>query len=300
MLAVVPIPVDGMVWDAWQDALHALGFAGFAFLLVRCAATTEGGDANHRRRRLVIALGVLLALAVVTEGAQYVTPRDSDLKDFGRDLVGISMGFGAALAWIVRSRRVRLIGATVAVTAGVMSIAPATRVSIHTIERVRAHPVVHDFTHGWESDYYNVKGGHAKQVRVEDPEPRQVLRVVLRSGRWPAVIFNDLPRGWSEDETLAIDIENPTDETVALAIRLDDRADLLDYSDRFQRRVSIRPGWQTIRVPLAEVDPAVEGRTFRADRIRSITLFALDPEDPVTLHIDSIRLERAHHPGERR
>lgn len=291
VLAVVPLPFHGMLANALQDALHALGFAGFTFLVLHCSHSHGDHDARMRRRRLAIALGVVLALAVLTEGAQYVTPRDSNPWDFARDLIGIGLGFGAWLAVLPLARRVRVTGVVLALAAAVATAVPVFQVAHALRARATSLPVIHDFTRGWEMRFVGTRDAKTARVTLDGPPPREVLRIVYERSAWPSTIFRELPGGWTEDQTLVLELHNPGASLVRLGLRLDDRSDSFDFEDRFQRAIQLEPGWTTVRIPLWEVVAEVTGHAFDVGAVRTLALFALRGPRPVTIHVDAIRIE---------
>jgi len=291
VLAVVPLPWHGLWANVVQDTLHALGFAGFTFLTLHCARSHETSGAGPRRRRLALALGLVLALAVITEGAQYVTPRDSNPWDFVRDLVGIALGFGLWLATTRLARRVRVAGIALVLATATMTAVPLIQTAHDLHERATSLPLVHDFTHGWEMRFVASRNATTDRVTLDGTPPREVLRIVYERGAWPSTIFRELPKGWSEEGTLVLVLGNPGDTAIRLGLRLDDQREVFDYEDRFQRALTLEPGWHAFRVPLREVVEEVTGHAFDLGAVQTLALFALRGPRPITVHVDEIRIE---------
>lgn len=294
-LAVAPLPLHGVLADAVQDTLHAAGFALFTLLLVRCATTRGVTDDAQRRRRFAAAVGIVLALAIVTEGAQYFTPRDSNPDDFERDILGVGVGIAAALALATADPRRRRALLGVIAAGVVVTLVPLATVVHATVERARSLPVLHDFEHAWERRFITARSADVKLVPTDDPDHATVLRATYRDrNRWPAVIFHEVPGDWSGYDALVLEIENAQETPIRIGLRIDDETPDPVYEDRFQHGFGLEPGWQTIRVPLDDVVAGVSGHAFDVSRVRSIALFALSSTPrPFTVRIDGMRLESA-------
>ena len=291
VLAAVPLPFRGLLADAVQDGIHVAGFAVFGLLLVRCATTRRVVDEAHRRRRFAIAVGVLLALAIGTEGLQFFTPRDSDPGDFARNLVAVGVGVSLGGWFLTASPRRRGALTALAVGGTVLATVPIASAVDAALARAGSLPVIHEFDEAWEMRFVSRRATDAHRVRLDG---RTALDVTYRSGRWPSVIFREVPPDWSGFDVLVLDVENREPETVRVGVRVDDRFDAHDFADRFQRGFDLRPGRQTLRIPLEEMVAGVTTRDFDLKRMRSVAVFAVSEfPRPMRIRIDAIRLERA-------
>ena len=62
------------------------------------------------------------------------------------------------------------------------------------------------------------------------------------------------------------------------------------HSDRFNRRIFIRPGWNRIRISLTDVKSAPGKRLMDMTEIRDFSFFASRLKQPLTLYVDKVYL----------
>ena len=84
---------------------------------------------------------------------------------------------------------------------------------------------------------------------------------------------------------------SPLDRAVDLGLRIDDAVHDNTFPDRFNRRITVAPGRNEIRVPLDQVRAAPATRPMQMHRIRRVLLFGGIPGEAFTLYVDDFRLE---------
>ena len=142
-------------------------------------------------------------------------------------------------------------------------------------------------------DHVEHDGSHALEVRFEEVD-------------WPNVYFT-APAGawdWSDAEGLAVDIYNPSNEAVNVAMRVDNPGtDGSSHSVTGQTTAlpgettvlrapfgpkSVGPFWGMRGIPIA--GPIGSGKSIDPSKISAFQVFLPRPDKPATLIIDSIRL----------
>ena len=118
---------------------------------------------------------------------------------------------------------------------------------------------------------------------------RSALELMMYPSAYPGVSFKHVPKNWKAYTALCVDVTNPGSTDVSLVLRIDDKEDALDYEDRFNHRLTIKPGMNSVRIP---VDSLVcpSGRTLDTRRIHSLMFFTVNPPEPVSLYMDHLRL----------
>jgi len=98
-----------------------------------------------------------------------------------------------------------------------------------------------------------------------------------------------VPADWSEWETLKWDVywDAPADTAGRLTVSVDigDRDAGALWTDRFHRGFRIRPGWNTLSVTVAELQPRIDVR-----QVEQLS-FGLNCATPTTILLDNVRLE---------
>lgn len=283
-LAVAPLPREGILTSELQDALHAIGFAVFTFVLLH--AIERSAPATRRWTHLGLALAFALALAVGTEGIQKFTPRDSDPFDFARDLLGIAIGTAAAAVPWVRTLPAR----TLLVVAAVIGTGAALSPLYSTLRALDARqarfPVLHDFEEAWERLFLATRGGDLRF----DSEGH--ARLTLIEGNYPALIVREFPSDWSGYDRLAFRIAAEGDVPTDVAIRVDDVLHDGTYHDRFQTRVRVDAEWRDVTIPLRAIREGPRDRHLDLSAVKTVVLFGTpNTPRPLVLRVDDLRLE---------
>jgi len=87
-------------------------------------------------------------------------------------------------------------------------------------------------------------------------------------------------QSWKDFQTLKLEINNPSNDVFDLTLRISDKQHEMSdqqYSDRFNRRISIQPGEQTIQIRIQDIEQSPAGRSLNLDEIYLLELFL--PED---------------------
>lgn len=117
------------------------------------------------------------------------------------------------------------------------------------------------------------------------------LAVDLQPGGFSGVTERHFPGDWRGYRLLHLNIH--ADHPLHITIRVNDHTHELGpqrYSDRFNRRLSLKPGWNAINIPLKAIARAPAGRTMDMERLTDIGLFAHDLAQSQQIEIDNMRL----------
>ena len=93
---------------------------------------------------------------------------------------------------------------------------------------------------------------------------------------------------------LVIEIENPESDDLSVNIRVDDREHQHGeqrFGDRFNRKVDLAPGIQTIRIALTAIKHAPDQRQMNMAEIVGLIIFATRQESGRRFVLHEIRLE---------
>ncbi len=247
------------------------------------------------------AFAVTLALGAASEFLQSFSPdRHSSLGDLARDASGAAVFLCLAALWGRESlgsiSSVAL--AVVAVLSLSAGVAPLVLLSRDYAGRNAAFPKLCCFTGTWEQRFVETNSVELEPV-APPPGERGTgwARLRFSPAKWPGVTIEEVYPDWRDYEALSFEIYSDNPVSVALGLRVDDRAhDNRDYYDRFNRNLSIEPGLNSFQVPIAEILDAPSNRRMSVRHMRRILLFAVDPPRPFTLYWNGFRLVRAE-PG---
>lgn len=230
----------------------------------------------------------------MSEYVQLLTARDPSSYVCHRVLIGIVAGLGVyagvdpLMKPLWSNLRCGLRSGTVILSCFLLaaSLFPLVRLTIATIQRNEAFPVIIDFEAGWSKPFLQFQ--HASLISVTED---QLSQLVLKPARYPGVSMVEPCPDWSAFESLAFVIHSRQPYPFQLVLRIHDKLHNQERADRFNRSLMVKHGESRFRIPLAEIKNAPANRDMDMTRITGLTLFAVDTVRPVDFYIGSLRLE---------
>ena len=116
----------------------------------------------------------------------------------------------------------------------------------------------------------------------------------MNDGPWPGLIIHDIRPDWRDFSTLVIELGLEELRPLDINIRVHDqqhRNGEQPYRDRFNRTFELTKGADTIRIPLAEIRDAPQGRPMDLGQIDGIVIFCHARDSGREFRIGEIRLE---------
>jgi len=113
-------------------------------------------------------------------------------------------------------------------------------------------PVIFSFDAPWQQRF--LKQNHC------DVLPHGLL--MFRPGEYPGIIIEEPYPDWSEWEQLTFRVSSAVPRPVSIVVRIDDIHHNNEYSDRFNRAFTIKPGDNAISIPVADIGAAPKTRKF--------------------------------------
>jgi len=116
------------------------------------------------------------------------------------------------------------------------------------------------------------------------------LRFEFYPSDYPGFAFNLDRHNWSSYKTLAFDIYNPTNESLSIALRIDDKKDYPTYEDRFTKTFILEPGMNHLRIPLTSLITPGTQRLINLKNIYRLLIFMAHPKKKYVVYIDFVHL----------
>ncbi len=285
----------GRQWP--RSALHLWDLGHVA--LFACAGALVVRSRRVARWGLAAQAGLVLAgtavLGAATELLQARFQRSPELGDFGRDLLGAALALAFVSPAVARlpgtARRALRIGVLAWLA---VQMAPATAALLDEHLAKHQFPVLADFETPLETDRW---AGNAAFTVTKDHPRRggRSLEVQLGTEEYSGVQLVRFPGDWRGYRTLSFSLFNPDGEPLALVVKVYDRehrARGYPYPDRFNRRVTVQPGWNDVEIPLAEIRTAPAGREMDLALVANLSWFAVRLPAPRTFYLDAVELRR--------
>ena len=247
-------------------------------------------------KRLIAVTGAVIGLSVLSELAQIPTSRDASLEDLVADWLGAAGFVALAIAFSrghagakVRTRYLIFLGA-VFIT---WPLIPLAKVSVAYVERVQMLPALVRFDSAFAGTFFHLQNARLTKQR-NDLLGSMSAEILLQDGPWPGIVFHDIWPDWEPYVALVIEIENPESDDLSVNIRVDDREHQHGeqrFGDRFNRKVYLAPGMQTIRITVTDIRRAPDRRQMNMAEIVGLVIFATRQESGRRFVLHEIRLE---------
>ena len=291
-LFFIPFDTGGFrCLKALFDFGHVPVFAGFAagILMLR---------KRQVRRRLtpadyILAGLVAFGLGFLIECLQLLAPtRDFELGDLRSDALGAS----AMLATLYVRRRK---GTPPIVRHGVpalfavlvfLAFLPVVTTTADDLEMRRDFPLIASFERPGEIHRWRTTECTIERVSEHATDGRYALEARLRPAPFSGFGAPYLVRDWRGYRDLSFDVFLAGDEPLEVAVRIDDRAHVQSFSDRYNATFPVRPGPNRIRIPLEDVRTAPDGRQMDLSAVTLFAVFVRDLEEERVLYVDNLRL----------
>lgn len=263
-LLFAPLPSGTLWWREAIDSGHILVFLFYPFLFIPWLKEKRPDVVNASAYLIALLTGLLLGALV--EGVQVYVDREASLHDMLGNLFGITAGLLLYMAintrFVVGRRLMKvmlMLGAFGVIGYG---LSPLIRLSLHYVERAEAFPVVMDLKTDWAQSF----------IRYD-------------TGQYPGLTIIEPEADWAAYHSLRFSISSSSQRETKLVIRIHDRAHNQELSDRFNRRLSVKPGLNEFSIALEDVRDGPAQRLLDLQHIAGLTLFtgALEDWTPLTI-----------------
>jgi len=292
LLLFIELPGHGLWHRALLDSAHAPIFAVVAVLLLLMRAP----EARTRRSAYVIAFVAALVLGILIEFVQSLGGRPGSVFDIMTDAAGAAAGL-ALWSLFERQRGAHAWPAVAVALAGVSFVAwPPLQAARAYAHRAVMFPTIVDFREPEGLQFVTTEGSPAWIAALPAPWAQEAdehaLRIRYDEQHVAAMRVLEPQPDWRGYSIVAVDITNPAERELQLTFRVFDAAHDWNHSDRLNLPLVIPPQTRaTIRVALAAVESAPQGRSMDMARIADLMLFGRQGQSPSELYLSRIWLE---------
>ncbi len=263
---------------ALQKLAHAVTFGAVALLFLTLLRRQ-----TPRRFGSYLAAFVLTVLCGAgTEVAQAFVGRDPSILDVLRDALGASTALAAFATlvpgadargrggWRAMSALFAFVGFAITVTPISISLAAYAHRDLRFPTLLEACSPL---------DRYFLVGGGAEMNLVPSTGPTtspcgSALQVEFGTAPYAGIMLEEPYPDWRTAHTLVLELRNPGDLDLPLALRVHDRAHNLKFRDRFNREFTLRAHERLeIAIPIAEIEHAPADRLMDLSRIAGVAVF---------------------------
>jgi hypothetical protein len=292
LLLFVEIPGNGLWHRALLDSAHGPIFAAVAVLLLQMRSP----EARTRRSDYVIAFVAALVLGILIELVQTMGGRPGSVFDVMTDAAGAAAGL-ALWSLFQRQPGDHPWPAMAIALAGITFVAwPPLQTARAYAHRAVVFPTIVDFRGPEGLRFVTTEGSRAWIAPVPAPWAQapgeRALRIRYDEKHVAAMRVLEPQADWRGYSIVAVDITNPAERDLELTFRVFDAAHDWNHQDRLNLPLVIPPQTRTtIRVALAAVESAPQGRSMDLARIADVMLFGREGQPPAELYLSRIWLE---------
>ena len=276
----VSVPGHGRLSRAINNAGHIplFGFVALAMLAIIRSAWSK--SQNHLLACYGLAFVAAGSLGAGTELMQYFGPRDADLWDLLRDLVG-AFSFLAIFATYDRhqtklpgmdSAKVRTALRWTGISLLTLGFSSVMLWSAAFFYRNTQMPVICNFDSYLHTRFVRLQNATLEPVSEIDGLGEGAV-LTLEMGKYPGLSLEDVYPDWTGYDSLIIEINSLSDSIIMVSLRIDDLHHDGAYEDRYTGRFELTPGANRIAISLFDVKHGPNQRLQDMQQIASMWIY---------------------------
>lgn len=284
------LPIDSRsvyyLWESGHLVLFFLGCHLFYFIYPQLLGSRFAHQAG-------ILFGIMALSAMILEGLQcLLSGKQLEFTDIISDIAGVSLFLS-----LHSMRTGRKFFFLHCITFFLVSAVLWPIVSSFADEILTKYqfPVLADFETPFEATRFEGKTGAVALAEDHAFSGKRSLKISFFPGQWSGVTYEYLSSDWHSYSQLHFAVYNPGLSPVSLEILIHDvlyRKMHLPLNDLYSRMISLPAGeWTVVQIPLAEVQSAPQDRQMDLTQISGLGFFVEGEIHPLTLYLDSIKLE---------
>jgi len=297
LLLSVDLPAGSLFWSAVQNSGHTLVFA---VLTVICLVSVKSRAGTVTNLRFGLIIGCLALFSCLIEYAQSWMAREASIDDMLLNAAGVVVGvlIFCAVTLSDKSRRLRSTMMVLAVLILTFNFRLPIRYAVANILQPPL-PVLADFEYLGATSKIEANWGGVVNIVNNTPVWREnrskYLEVKFPAGQWPGFTLLELHPDWTGYSELNFEVFNPSERTVEVTIRVHDDWHNNEYFDRYNQRLSFKPGADSISIPLESVRLAhsrdQQSRQLDMKKIRALKIFVTTAPLSDPLFFDNFHLK---------
>ncbi|MCP3687937.1 MAG: hypothetical protein GY784_05940 [Gammaproteobacteria bacterium] len=270
---------------------HVLYFGLLVYLLSRYVFIGR----LSRKHTWIFSLLLTLVLGLLVELVQSQNGRSADVNDLSRNFCGALLALAFMPGLISLSSGKLIVAIRILVLSfGVFHLSPLAIVLSDEIAARKQFPVLSDFNMPFEIDRWS---GNADVTIVSGfaGKPGRQLKIDLGTQRYSGTGIDYLRTDWRGYNTLNLEIYHPASIPLPLTLKIYDEQHRSEqsgwrYSDRFNQKYQLNSGWNYIRIDLEDIQQAPKTREMDMSKMVSISFFAMNLKQPLTIYLDRVYL----------
>ena len=292
-LLFASVPANNLWWREALNSGHTLLFVFFSFVIHSQLSARQRFSNIFVLYLLVLIIGMLLGVAI--EVLQSIGQREASLNDLYSDFLGMMAGLCLiSLLELKKSHYQKFVSILVGIAATgflLLGLNPLLQLSWHYIERHNAFPVIVDFDADWSSSFVRFNGARMIKVSAFNQQGYHLHLVQFDVGDYPGISVIEPEPDWSNYHSLHLKVYSMDERDHYMVLRVHDEKHNLEHSDRFNKKLLIRPGLNEFSLSLNQIRYSPADRELDLKNISGLILFSSKREQPFQLSVSNISLE---------
>jgi len=238
---------------------------------------------------LLLANLAILILGIGIEGIQSLQARQSSWEDVYKNCLGVSVAIMFHPKTPVVPGSLKRFLQIFLVVLLLTAFYPLAKNTIDWIYAHSSFPILADFETPFEFERWSGDGLEIKKSE----DGNHLLKKTFMTKGYSAITFRHFPSNWEGYNCFKFDIQNPGADNVLLRIRISDQQHNETnraFFDRFNHKLTIIPGPNTIQMPIEKLRQAPTKREMDISKIAEIAIFTANLAAPAELLFDNFRL----------
>ena len=270
-------------WDTGHVVLFFLFCRTLSILL-------PGFSQKSFRYRALFCLGLAFLLGGGIEiGQLFMSGRTSSFMDLLADVTGAMVYLAFADKKSGKNRPIFMTAAGLLV---VFVFSPAVIALYDEWQGIRQFPILADFESPFEKSRFEGKAEMHRNDRYA-AHGKHSLSFKTTTENYSGISLHYFPGDWKGFTNFNFSVYNQYERQLQLHCRIHDALhgqNEMRYSDRYNTIFFLKPGWNELRIPLAEVGKAPESRDMDMGRIKGVGFFVAAEPTPLILYLDNLFL----------
>lgn len=297
------LPGNTFFWREIHNFGHIPLFGIMAALILNLSFIFLQTIIQKRYLHYILAFCITVMLGVILEFIQISGPRDADIGDIWRDIIGALIFLGIYLIYdskmtdlfSIMKKRVKtivIIGLLILIT---LSILPAVIWGGAYLYRDWNFPTICGFESILENKFFRYQNAILEITTPPEGwlgiKSEHAGRLTFMPAKYPGLNIEEPYPDWTEYGVFCISIYSELENPVALYFRIDDLHYNQTWEDRFNYSFTVLPGYNQIDISIEEIRQGPVNRKMDMTAIANILLFAHNPLDTFSVYIDDIILK---------
>jgi VanZ family protein len=288
ILLAVPLFFIGGVSAFAPDVYRRLWDLGHAVFFTLVAVNLVWWLIIKNHKQFAVAFLIVFGISLLIEKLQGFIGRDASWSDVLSNMSGFLLGYSftqIASKWMLVLRSVSILGLLPGLWAVLKSL-------ILMFVLWQQFPLLSGGESHWESGAWSGRADISRIAAIENPD--RVYRIVFSGLAYQSANLRGFIQPWNHHQTLILQIENPSNEKLGLTLRISDKQHEIsnqEYSDRFNRRIELLPGWNQIEIPINDIKNAPLKRAMNLQDIYVLKLFLPETGGPKEIYLNRFYLQ---------